>query len=394
MNKNTLIKNHDKYVMPTYTRSPLIFVKGKGMTLTDINGKKYLDFFPGWGVNNVGHCHPKVMSAVRDQIAKLIHIPNNFYHPNQVKLAKEIIHHSFKGKVFFCNSGAEGCEAAIKFARAYGKGERFEIITMVNSFHGRTLGALAATGQKKYQDGFEPLPQGFTHVPFNDIQAIQSAITDKTVAVMLELVQGEGGVNIAEPMYIQKLRKLCDEKDLLLIFDEVQTGMGRTGKFFAFKNYAVVPDLMILAKGLGGGLPIGALVAKEKIADTFQPGMHASTFGGSPLISKAALGAFKAIIKDHMLKNTNAMGKYTLQRLEELKNDFDCIRAVRGIGLMIGIELTMPGKEIYEKCLDLGLIINCTQGNILRLMPALNVTKKQVDKAIFILRKALTQITR
>jgi acetylornithine/N-succinyldiaminopimelate aminotransferase len=393
MRKDQTIKNFEKYILSTYTRSPLIFVKGKGMTLTDINGKKYLDFFPGWGVNNVGHCHTKVMSAVRDQIGKLIHVPNNFYHPNQVKLAKEIIHHSFKGKVYFCNSGAEGCEAAIKFARVFGKGKRFEIITMNNSFHGRTLGALAATGQAKYKEGFAPLPEGFKHVPFNDIEAVRSAATDKTVGVMLELVQGEGGVNIADPQYVKDLRHLCDQKNILLIFDEVQTGIGRTGKMFAYQHYGVEPDLMILAKGLGGGLPIGALVAKTAIADTFRPGMHATTFGGSPLITKAALGALKGIVKDHMLKNTQAMGRYLLKEMNTLKKDFACIEDVRGIGLMLGIQLNRDGKAVYEACLDNGLIINCTQGNILRLMPALNVTKKQADKAVFIIRKVLNQIT-
>jgi len=393
MKKADIFKDYDQFILSTYTRTPGIFVKGKGMNLTDIDGKRYLDFFPGWGVNNVGHCHPKVMSAVRDQIAKLIHIPNNFYHPNQVKLAKEIIRHSFPGKLFFCNSGAEGCEAAIKFARIYGKGSRHEIITMKDSFHGRTLAALAATGQEKYQQGFAPLPQGFKLVAFNDIKAVQSAITDKTIAIMLELVQGEGGVNIADKEYIKAVRSLCDEKDLLLIFDEVQTGMGRTGEMFAFKNFKVEPDLMVLAKALGGGLPIGALIAKESIAATFKPGMHASTFGGSPLICKAALGTFKAIIKDHMLKNTKLMGKYILEELTKIKKKYACIKDIRGLGLMIGIELNIEGKKIYEECFKKGLIINCTQGNILRFMPALNVTKKQAKKAIYILEQALRTVS-
>ncbi len=393
MKKNQILENYDKYILSTYTRTPAIFVKGKGMNLVDIDGKKYLDFFPGWGVNNVGHCHPKVMSGVRDQISKLIHIPNNFYHPNQVKLAKEIIRCSFKGKVFFCNSGAEGNEAAIKFARVYGKGQRHEIITMKNSFHGRTLGALAATGQPKYHEGFEPLPKGFKTVPFNDWNALESAVTEKTTAILLELVQGEGGVNIAPKEYIQKIRKLCDQKDILLILDEVQTGMGRTGTMFAFQQYDIQPDVMILAKALGGGLPIGAIVVKDSIADTFQPGMHASTFGGSPLVSKAALGTFKAIFSDKMLQNAKKIGAYILKELTQLKQEIPYIVDVRGLGLMIGIELNMEGKEIYEECFKNGLIINCTQGNILRFMPALNVTKKQADKAIYILKKSLTKVT-
>ncbi len=394
MNKADIIQGYDQYILSTYTRTPGIFVKGKGMDLTDIDGKKFLDFFPGWGVNNVGHCHPKVMAGVRDQISKLIHIPNNFYHVHQVKLAKEIIRHSFPGKIFFGNSGTEACEAAIKFSRIYGKASgRHEIITMENSFHGRTLGSLAATGQEKYRKGFEPLPEGFRYVSFNDIDALKAAITDQTVAIMLELVQGEGGVNIADEEYIHQVRELCDQKDILLIFDEVQTGMGRTGTMFAFEQYGVKPDLMLLAKALGGGLPIGVLVVKKAIADTFQPGMHAATFGGSPLVCKAALGTFKAIASGKMLKNAKTMSTYLFDKLNALKKKFHCIKDVRGLGLMIGIELSIEGNPIYEECFKNGLIINCTQGNILRLMPALNVTKKQANKALYILEKAFEVTT-
>ncbi len=389
MKKSEILSGYQEYILSTYNRSEGIFVKGKGMTLIDVDGKKYLDFFPGWGVLNVGHCHPKVMSAVRDQIGTLIHLPNNFYHPHQVKLAKEIIRCSFPGKVFFGNSGAEGVEAAIKFARVYGKGERYEIITMQNSFHGRTLGALAATGQPKYQQGFAPLPSGFHCVPFNDINALKNVINDKTVAIMLEPIQGEGGIHVADKNYIQDIRKICDQRNILLIFDEVQTGMGRTGEIFAFKHYGVTPDLMVLAKALGGGLPIGVLVVKKEIADTFKPGMHASTFGGSPLICKASLGTFKAIFADKMLKNARVMGEYLKDRLEDLKEKFKCITQVRGVGLMLGVELNIEGKGIVEECFKNGLIINCTQGKVLRLMPALNVTKKQADKALYILEKAL-----
>lgn len=390
MKKDEIFQAYDNYILSTYTRVPAIFVKGKGMILEDIDGKKYLDFFPGWGVNNVGHCHPKVMSAVRDQISKLIHVPNNFYHPNQAKLAKEIIRQAFPGKIFFCNSGAEACEAAIKFSRIYGnQSGRYEIVTMKNSFHGRTLGALAATGQEKYQQGFHPLPEGFKSVAFNDMTVLKTAVTDKTVAIMLELVQGEGGINMADKKYIVELRNLCDQKDILLILDEVQTGMGRTGTMFAFQQYGIQPDLMLLAKALGGGLPIGALVVKRAIADRFKPGMHASTFGGSPLVCKAALGAFKAITTGKMLKNTKVMGSYILAELEKLKEKFTCIKEIRGLGLMIGIELSVEGKAVFEECFQNGLIINCTQGNILRFMPALTVTKKQADKAIHILKKAL-----
>ncbi len=393
MKKQEVFDNYEKYILGTYTRVPLIFIKGKRMVLTDIDNKKYLDFFPGWGVNNVGHCHPKVMSAVRDQIGKLIFVPNNLYHLHQAKLAKEIISNSFAGKVFFCNSGAEATEGAIKFAHAYGKAERFEIITMINSFHGRTMGAVSATGQTKYQEGFAPLLPGFKHVAFNDIAALKNAITNKTIAIMLELIQGEGGINIASKEYIAEIRRICDERDILLIFDEVQTGMGRTGEMFAFKHYGVTPDLMTLAKALGGGFPIGALVVKDKITATLKPGMHASTFGGGPVICKASLGVFKAIKSEGMLKNTKLMGTYLLEKLTKLKEKFNCILKIRGLGLMLGVELSLDGKAIVDECLKNGLIINCTQTKILRIMPALNVNKKQIDKAIRVLEKAFEIVT-
>lgn len=393
MKKQEVFDNYENYILATYTRVPLIFIKGKGMILTDIDGKTYLDFFPGWGVNNVGHCHPKVMSAVRDQIGKLIFVPNNLYHLHQAKLAKEIITNAFPGKVFFCNSGAEAAEGAIKLSHAYGKGERFEIITTLNSFHGRTMGAISATGQAKYQEGFAPLVPGFKHVPFNDIAALKNVITDKTIAIMLEPIQGEGGINIASKEYIQEIRKICDENDILLIFDEVQTGMGRTGEMFAFKHYGVTPDLMTLAKALGGGFPIGALVVKDKFTAVLKPGMHASTFGGGAVICKASLGVFKAIKSEKMLKNTKIMGAYLLEKLLQLKEKFNCILEVRGIGLMIGVELSLEGKSIVDECLKNGLIINCTQGKVLRIMPALNVNKKQIEKAIRILDQAFETTT-
>jgi acetylornithine/N-succinyldiaminopimelate aminotransferase len=389
MTKKEVFKNYEESIFPSYARIPIILVKGKGCVVTDIDGKQYLDFFPGWGVSNVGHCHPKVMAAVRDQIGRLIHVPNNFFHPNQAKLAKEIVRNSFPGLVFFCNSGAEANEAAIKFSRIYGGGKRFEIITTERSFHGRTSGAMAATGQSRIQQGFEPLLPGFKIVSFNDIEAIKAAITDKTVAVMVELVQGEGGVNIATPEYVRALRDLCTEKDLLLIVDEVQTGMGRTGEMFAFQHYGITPDVMTLAKGLGGGVPIGAMIARKSIAHIIKPGMHGSTFGGSPLVTKAGLGVFKAIQSEKMLKNARARGLYLMGRLVEMMGKYDFVKEVRGLGLMVGVELTIEGKGIFEDCLANGLIINCTQGNILRIMPVLNVTKKQVDKALFILDKAL-----
>lgn len=382
---------YKNYIMPTYTKYPLIFVKGKASKLWDIHNKAYLDFFPGWGVCNLGHCHPKVMQAVRDQISKLIFVANNYYHLNQAKLAKEIVYWSYPAKVFFCNSGAEANETAIKFSRKFGNG-RHEIITFLNSFHGRTIATLAATGQKKYQDGFAPLPAGFKVVKFNDIQAVRDAISDKTVAVMLELVQGEGGINVAGGDFVRELRKICDEKKLLLIVDEIQTGIGRTGRMFCYQHYGITPDIMTLAKALGGGLPIGVMVVKKEFADTLGPGMHASTFGGGPVISKAALAVLRAIQKEKLLANSQRMSEYLFLKLNELKSRYKIVNEVRGLGLMAGLELNSEGKIIVEKCIEKGLLINCTQGNVLRLMPALNVTKKEIDRAIATLQEALAEI--
>jgi len=391
MKLQEVFDSYKENIMPTYTKFPLIFVKGKGSRLWDIQNKVYLDFFPGWGVGNLGHCHPKVMSAVRDQISKLIFIPNNYYHIPQAKLAKEIVFWSHPAKVFFCNSGAEANEAAIKFSRKFGQG-RYEIIAFENSFHGRTLAALAATGQKKYQEGFSPLPEGFKIVKFNDIEAVKSAITDKTVALMLELIQGEGGINVAEKDFVSGLREICNEKNLLLIIDEVQTGIGRTGKMFCYQHYGVTPDIMTLAKALGGGLPIGVMVVKKEIADTLGPGMHASTFGGGPVICKAALAVFKAIQKEKLLANAQKMSEYLFLKLNDLKNKYTIIKEVRGKGLMAGVELSVEGKIIVEKCIEKGLLINCTHDKVLRLMPALNISKKEIDKAISILDEVLKSV--
>ena len=390
MKMDEIFQVYKDNIMPTYNKVPLIFTKGKGSRLWDIKGKVYLDFFPGWGVGNLGHCNPKVMQGVRDQIGKLIFIPNNYYHPFQAKLAKELIYQSFPGKVFFANSGAEANEGAIKLARKFGQG-RHEIVTFENAFHGRTLATLAATGQKKYQNGFEPMPEGFKQVKFNDINAVKQAISDKTVAIMLELIQGEGGVNVADKDFVNFLRKICDEKKLLLIIDEVQTGIGRTGRMFCYQNYGITPDVMTLAKSLGGGLPIGVMIAKKEVSDLLAPGMHASTFGGSPVICRAALGVFKAIEKENILKNCKNMGEYLLEKLNLLKNNHPLIKEIRGMGLMLGIELSIEGKQIVSKCMEQGLLINCTHDKVLRLMPALNITKNEVDKALKILDSVLKE---
>ncbi|MFH0839983.1 MAG: aspartate aminotransferase family protein [Candidatus Omnitrophota bacterium] len=392
MTKTELIKEkYDKYIMPTYTRDGIAFVKGKGITLWDADGKEYLDFFPGWAVSGIGHCHPKVVAAIREQAGALIHVSNNYYSELQAELAKKIIDHAFGGKVFFANSGAEANECAIKLARKYGsQSKRYEIITMEKSFHGRTMAMIAATGQDKVKHGFEPLLEGFKTIPFNDLAAVKNAVTEKTVAVMLEPIQGEGGINAADKSYLEELKKFCGEKDMLLIFDEVQTAMGRTGEMFAFKNYNVQPDIMTLAKSLGSGVPIGATVASSRIADTLTAGTHASTFGGSPIVSAAALATFEAIEKEGLLENAKNMGAYLREKLEGLKKEFDFVKKIKGIALMIGVELSIDGKQIFNECAKRGLLINCTQGSILRIMPPLTVTKEDIDRAVKIISESMT----
>lgn len=380
-----------KYVLNTYTRTPVVFVRGKGASIWDMEGKSYLDFFPGWAVSGIGHCHKRVVQAVREQLKNIIHVSNNYYSRQQVLLAEKISKSSFGGKVFFCNSGAEANEAAVKLARAYGEDRgRFKVITMEKSFHGRTLAMVAATGQDKVKKGFTPLPEGFVHVPFQDIKALEQAVDDKTIAVMLEPIQGEGGINIADEDYIREVRSLCDELNLLLIFDEIQTGMGRTGKLFAYQHYGIEPDLITLAKTLGGGLPIGAMVVKDEFSDALKPGMHAATFGGSPLVCAAALAVFDAIEKDGLLDNANRMGEFFAKKLKKLKKKFpDIISGIKQKALMIGIELSIEGDKIVEQCFRKGLLINCTQGNILRIMPPLIVKKGEIIKAIKILSDLL-----
>ncbi len=388
-----VVKAYEKYVMKTYSRVPLCIEKAKGTKVWDIDGKSYIDFFPGWAVSGIGHCHPKVVAAINKQSKKLLHVSNNYYSEAQALLAEAIIKNSYPGKVFFANSGAEANEAAVKLARKYGHDKgKYEIITMTKSFHGRTLAMITATGQDKVKIGFEPLPAGFIHVPFNDIEAVKEAVTGKTVAIMLEPIQCEGGVNIASIEYMKALRVLCDEKDIMLILDEVQTGMGRAGKMFAYQNYGIEPDVMTLAKALGGGLPIGACVARGKFGDVLTPGTHASTFGGSPIVCAAALAVFEAIKKGKLLANTNKMGAYIRKKLESLKEKYHFIKDIRIVALIIGVELSVKGDVVYSECMKEGLLINCTQGNILRIMPPLNVTKLEIDKAISILDSVLAKI--
>ena len=394
MNKtDKIIQLYNKYVMNTYKRAPLCPEKAKGAKIWDINGKSYLDFFPGWAVSGIGHCHPLVANAVAKQANKLMHVSNNYYSQLQARLAKKIVEESFPGKIFFANSGAEANEAAVKLARKYGHDKgKYEIITMTKSFHGRTLGMISATGQDKVKKGFEPLVEGFTHIPFNDIEALKEAVNEKTVAIMFEPIQCEGGINIATKEYMRETRKLCAELDIIMILDEVQTGMGRTGKMFCYQLYGITPDVMTLAKSLGGGVPIGACVAREKFQDVLAPGTHASTFGGSPLVCAAALAVFEAIKKEKLLQNTKRMGVYLTKKLEGLKKKYHFIKEVRSVGLVIGMEVGMRGEDIYKKCLDEGLLINCAQDTILRIMPPMTVTKTDIDKAVSILDGVLSKV--
>jgi len=386
-------KMYDEYVLSSYTRENLCLVKGEGAVVEDIEGKKYLDFFPGWAVSGVGHRNPDVLNRVNKQLDRILHVSNNFYNDVQPHLAKKIIEYSFPGKVFFSNSGAESNEGAIKFARKYGNPARNEIITMEKSFHGRTLATLTATGQDKVKKGFDPLPGGFKYVPYNDIEAFKNAITDKTIAVMLELIQGEGGINVPDKEYVTQMRKITKEKDILMIIDEVQTGMGRTGEMFAYKLFDIEPDAITLAKALGGGFPIGALVIRDEYKDVLSPGSHATTFGGSPIVCAASLGVFDAIEKNNLLDNAKEMGKYLVDKLNVLVAKFDFLSNVKGKGLMLGVETILDdASKIVADCIEEGLLINCTQGTILRIMPPINITKEEIDIAIDKLSKVLEKI--
>ncbi len=378
-----LIKKATQYIANTYTRFPIAITRGEGCWLWDINGRRYLDFLAGIAVCNLGHAHEKVVEGLSAQAKKLFHVSNLFYMEPQVKAAQMLVENSFGDKVFFCNSGAEANEAAIKLARRYSWGKygegRHEIITMENSFHGRTVNTLAATGQKKFGVGFEPLTKGFSHVPFNDFEALQNAVTDKTCAVMLELIQAEGGVYVADREYIFKLREFTKEKDIVLILDEVQTGIGRTGTLFAYEQFGITPDIMSLAKALGNGFPVGAIVATDDVMSAFVPGTHASTFGGNPLASAAVLATLNTIIDDKILKQAVEVGEYLHQGLLRLKEKFPFVLEIRGMGLIRGIELSLDGDAIAREFMAEGIILNCTKGTTLRLVPPLVVRKEEID---------------
>ncbi len=381
-----------KYLMHTVERIPIVLVKGQGARVWDEAGKEYLDFVAGWAVNSLGHCHPVVVKAVTEQVQTLIQTSNQFYTIPQLRLAELLVKNSCLDKVFFCNSGAEANEGAVKLARRYGKlnlNGAYEVITVTGSFHGRTLAMVAASGQAKFQQPYTPLPAGFVNVGFNDIEAIKAATNDKTCAVMLEPVQGESGVNLVSEDYLTTVRAWCDQKGILLILDEIQTGIARTGTLFAYEQYGVEPDIMTLAKGLASGIPAGAILAKEKAA-VFTPGQHGSTYGGNPLVCAAAYAAVKFTIDNSIAANAKQVGQYFMDGLRKLQQKYTFIKEVRGRGLLVAIEFDSEiGNQVLTGCLERGLLVNRVKPNTIRFMPPLIIGKKEVDQAMDILDKAL-----
>ncbi len=380
-----------KYVMSTYSPS-LALVRGQGTRVWDADGKEYLDFMAGISVLNVGYSHPKVVSAICEQAGKLTHVSNLYYTENQAKLAEKLSEISLGGKCFFCNSGAEANEALIKLARLWGHDSgRYAVICMKNSFHGRTLATAAATGQSKVQKGFEPMPEGFVHADYNDIESVKALVNDKTVAVLLEAIQGEGGIIPAEKEFITGIRRLCDEQELLMLCDEVQCGMGRTGKWFGFQCYDVEPDAFSMAKALGSGYPIGALVSGKKLTDVFQPGKHASTFGGTPLACAAALATLEVIEEEGLLKRAIDAGERFKKGLSGFTGKYGIVKSVRGIGLMLGMVLDQDAKPLTEEIINAGLLCLATAGNVVRFLPPLNVSDAEIDQALNIIDKCLAK---
>ena len=395
MNKN-IIQLTEKHVSGTYGRYPIALVKGKGSKVWDKSGKQYIDFVSGLAVNNLGHCHPSVVAAIKKQAEKLIHVSNLYHIEPQSQLAEKLTSVSFADKIFFCNSGTEAIESAIKLARKYffdqGQSGRTEIITMHNSFHGRTLGSLSATAQNKFHIGFKPLLPGFKYIPFNDLQSARKAITQKTCAILVEPIQGEGGVNIADPSYIRGLKKLCQKNGVLLIFDEVQSGFGRTGKLFAYELYKTKPDIMTMAKSLGGGVAIGAMAGSNRVMKSFVPGTHAATFGGNPLACSAALATLKVITGKNFLNKVNATGIYFLKRLKEIAQKNPIVKEARGTGMFLALELDQPGNDIVVDCMNQGFLINCIQQNVLRFLPPLNISRKDINSLVSVLSNSLTKL--
>jgi len=381
----------DRYVIPNYRRYPVTLVRGEGSYVWSAEGKKYLDLFPGWGCNIIGYCPPKVVEAVQKQVAELIHVPNTWYIESQGRFAEALCTRGF-GKAFFCNSGAEAVEGAIKLARLHTPENRYKIITFENSFHGRTYAAVTATAQPKYHEGIGPLVAGFRYAPHNDLDAVASLIDDETAAIMIEPVQGEGGVNVPEDGFLEGLRELCDEHDLLLIFDEVQTGMGRLGTWFGYQQWNVQPDIMTLAKGIAGGVAAGAIIATDEVAPSLRPGMHASTFGGNPIAMSAGIATVETIEEDNLLENVAARSEQFKTFFTDLQAELSIIREVRVKGMMVGVDLTIPSTPAVGKCMERGLLLNATHETVVRLLPALNVTQEQVNEGCSIIKDVLLEM--
>ncbi len=394
-NKQVIELTH-KYVMNTYSRLPVALVRGKGSYVWDADGKKYLDFFSGLAVDNLGHSHPKVVRAIQRQAGRLLHVSNVFYIDHQAALARLLVRKSFADKVFFCNSGAEANEGAVKLARRFARKvlgqDRYEVITMKNSFHGRTLAMITATGQAKYQEGFGPLPEGFHYAAFGDLASVEALMNDRTCAVLVEPIQGEGGVRLASTEFFQGLRRLCDERQVLLICDEVQVGMGRTGKLLAHEHFGIKPDIATMAKALAGGLPIGAILATDRVAAAFSPGDHAATFGGNPFVTFVAGEVVKACYQERLFANAISMGRYLMRRLEGLRKKFNWITEVRGLGLIVALDLTLPARPIVLQGLEQGILLNAVQEKTLRLLPPLTVTKKEIDEALLRMERTFERV--
>lgn len=378
----------ERYVIPNYRRYPINLVRGEGSRIWDAEGNEYIDFFPGWGCNLLGHCPPRVVEAVREQVGRLIHVPNTWLIEQQAEWARLLSERSFDGQAFFCNSGAEANEAAIKLARLHHQGKRYKIITFDGGFHGRTLATVTATPQPKYHEGLGPTVAGFMYAPYGDLGAVRSMIDEETGALMIEPVQGEGGVNVPDPGFLEGLRQIADEHDLLLIFDEVQTGCGRTGQWFGYQHFGVVPDVITLAKSLCGGIAGGAMLTTPEIATSLRPGMHASTFGGNPIAAAAGIATIETIEDEGLLDNVALLNQSFMERCRAWEQEFEFISEVRSVGMMIGIELAVDATPMVEECLRRGLLINCTQGNVLRLLPAMNLPDRDLQEGCDLFQEA------
>lgn len=389
-----LVNEGEKYIMHTYGRFPLVLEHGEGVYLYDEKGKKYLDMYAGIAVNALGYAHPTLTAALQEQVEKMMHVSNYYYTKNLIEASKLLVENSPFDKVFFCNSGAEANEGALKLAKKYGKlksEDKVQIIAMKKSFHGRTHGALAVTGQEKYQKSFMPLIPNVSYADYNDIDSLKAIMSDKTCAVILEVIQGEGGIIPGDPAYLQAVEALCKAHDALLIVDEVQTGIGRTGTLFAFEQFGIHPDIVTMAKGLGAGVPIGAMACTSK-ADVLVPGDHASTFGENPLVTAAAKVVLKELTVNHLLDHVKEVGAYLKGELLKLQKEFDCIKEVRGFGMMLGMELTLPALEVEKKCMDKGMLVVGAGEKVVRFVPPLIIEKAHVDEAIAILKSVLSEM--